>query len=90
MTGNGHRPSDPTILPLRFSPVPRILLCNDPVRNEPPVLPCIKSFEPCKSGKHIAELHGGPGLTHVFTPASNESPRGASRRARMCPPGICS
>jgi len=75
---------------LRFSPIPSILLPDDPVHNEPPVLPCIKSLEPCKSGKPIAELQRESGLTHVITLASNENPPGASPRALRCPAGTCS
>ncbi len=73
--------------PLRFSPVPSILLRNDPVRNEPPVLPCIKSLKPCRSGKPIAELQSEPGLTVVITLTSNEHPPGASPHALAFPAG---
>jgi hypothetical protein len=78
------------LAPLRFSPVPSILLRNDPVRNEPPVLPCIKSIEPCKSGKPVAELQREPGLTNVITLASNENSPGASPRTVTCPARTCS
>lgn len=72
--------------PLRFSPVPGIFLRNDPIRNEPPVLPCIKSLE---SGKTTAEMQREPGLTHVITLASNENPSGASPCTLACPAGTC-
>jgi hypothetical protein len=78
------------LLPLRFSPIPSILMPNDPVRNEPPALPCIKSLEPCKSGKPIAELQRESGLTHVITLASNENPPGAYPRTLTCPAWTCS
>ncbi len=67
---------------LRFSPISSILLRPDPVRNEPPVPPCIKPFDPCKSGKLIAELQREPVLTHVITLAFKQSPRGLT-----CLPG---
>jgi len=74
------------LLPLRFSPVPGIFLRNDPIRNEPPVLPCIKSLE---SGKTTAEMQRESGLIHFITLASNENPSWASPCTLACPAGTC-
>jgi hypothetical protein len=74
-------------LPLRFSPIPSILLRNERVRNEPPVLSCIKSLE---SGKPIVGAEGARPHQCVITLASNENPPGASPRALTCRVGTCS